>query len=40
LDEFEIGYSVWNYKLMNFSFVDENSEVVSKELFDLTAGKK
>jgi len=40
LDEYEIGYSVWNYKLMNFSFVNEKSEVVSKELFELTAGKK
>jgi len=39
LEEGNIGYSVWNYKLMNFSFVDENSNVVAKELFELTGGK-
>jgi hypothetical protein len=38
LEEAGAGYSVWNYKLMNFSFVDENSQVVAKELFELTGG--
>jgi len=37
LEENHVGWSVWNYKLMNFSFVDEDSKVVAKELFELTA---
>jgi len=39
LAEGNIGWSVWNYKLMNFSFVDENSNVVARELFELSGGK-
>jgi len=39
LEEGDIGYSVWNYKLMNFSFVDENSDIVAEKLFKLTGGQ-
>jgi hypothetical protein len=38
LAECGVGYSVWNYKQLNFSFVNENGEVVAEELFRLTGG--
>lgn len=35
-----IGFSVWNYKCLNFSFVNRNSTVVAEELFRLTGESK
>jgi hypothetical protein len=40
LAEGGIGFSVWNYKLHSFSFVDKDSNVVAHELFKLTGEAK
>ena len=39
MDEYEIGRAVWSYKLMSFSFVDRDSNVVDSELWDIIAGQ-
>jgi len=39
MEECNVGWSVWNYKLLDFSFVNAESKVVAEELFKLTGGK-
>ncbi len=40
LKELQIGRACWSYKLMDFSIVDGNSQVVSKELVNIISSRQ
>jgi|LSQX01.3.fsa_nt_gb aryl-phospho-beta-D-glucosidase BglC (GH1 family) len=39
LMEYGIGRAVWTYKLMSFPMVDENSDIINKELIEIVSRK-